>query len=103
LDYKTRLQRLGLESLEMRRLWQDLMYTYKLLFGYVSVDANDFFELVSSVHSSFTRGHAYKLFPRCNCLDTHTYFFTERVISPWNDLPAERKHFNSVTSFKRFN
>ena len=43
LDYKTRLLRLGLDSLEMRRLQQDLIYTYKILFGHVNVDANDFF------------------------------------------------------------
>ena len=42
LDYKTRLLKLGLDSLEMRRLKQDLIYTYKLLFGHVIVDANDF-------------------------------------------------------------
>ena len=42
LDYKTRLLRLGLDSLEMRRLQQDLIYTYKILFGHVNVYVNEF-------------------------------------------------------------
>ena len=101
LDYKTRLLRLGLDSLEMRRLQQDLIYTYKILFGHVNVDANDFFVLSSSVHSSFTRGHRYKLFPRCNRLDSRKYFFAERVLNPWNNLPAEDTNFSNITDFKK--
>ncbi len=101
LDYKTRLYRLGLDSLEMRRLKQDLIYTYKILFGHVDVDANDFFVLSSSVHSSFTRGHKFKLFPRCNRLDSRKYFFAERVINPWNNLPADDNNFISIAAFKK--
>jgi len=102
LDYKTRLEQLGLESLEMRRLRQDLLYTYKILFGHVSIGADNAFELVSSIHSSFTRGHGYKLFPRQHRLDSRKYFFTERIINPWNSLPAEPSNFKSVAAFKSF-
>ena len=102
LDYKARLLRLGLDSLEMRRLQQDLVYTYKILFGHVNVDANDFFVLSSSVHSSFTRGHRFKLFPRRSRLDSRKFFFAERIVSSWNNLPAEDHNFSSVAAFKRF-
>ena len=102
LDNKTRLQQLGLESLEVRRLRQDLLYTNNILFGHISTDGVNAFELVSSAHSSFARGHGYKLFPRQNRLNSRKYFFTERVINPWNSLPAEPKDFKSVTAFKHF-
>jgi len=36
IDYKTRLLRLGVDSLEIRRLRQDLIYTYKIVFGLVT-------------------------------------------------------------------
>jgi len=42
LDYKSRLTKLGIESLETRRLRQDLMLTYKIVFGLVDESASDF-------------------------------------------------------------
>ena len=84
LSYKARLSRLGLESLEMRRLKYDLLFTYKIVFGLVSDAATNMFTLTNSLYSTSTRGHAYKLYPHNNCTD----FFSERVIKPWNNLPA---------------
>ena len=102
LDYKSRLLKLGIESLELRRLRQDLVYTYKLIFGLVSQSAGDFFKLANSVHSSNTRGHEYKLFVNYSRVDTRKYFFANRVINPWNSLPAEPEHFRSLSVFKVF-
>jgi len=42
IDYKTRLLRLGVDSLEIGRLRQDLIYTYKIVFGLVTNAGNDF-------------------------------------------------------------
>ena len=42
-DYLTRLQKLDLETLELRRLKADLILTYKILFGLVHLNPNDFF------------------------------------------------------------
>jgi len=53
--------RLHAESLELRRLRYDLIYTYKVVFGLVSGAASDLFTLTSLIHSSGTRGLAYKL------------------------------------------
>lgn len=35
-------------------------------------------------------------------LDVDKYFFANRVIQPWNNLPAEKKHFCSLATFKHF-
>ena len=45
---------LGLESLELRRLHQDLIYTYKAIFDLIDIDCSKFFTV--SPYSS-TRGH----------------------------------------------
>jgi len=54
--------RLHADSLELRRLRYDLIYTYKVVFGLVNGAANDLFTLTSLIHSTSTRGHMYKLF-----------------------------------------
>jgi len=104
LEYKERLSRLNLESLEMRRLRQDLLYTYKIVFGLVSDACSDLFILTNSVteNAPCTRGHYYKLFPSFKRVDTRKFFFAERVILPWNSLPAEYVHFSKLSVFKRF-
>jgi len=47
LTYCQRLARLQLESLELRRLRYDLLFTYKLglIFGLIDLDVSDFFRL----------------------------------------------------------
>ena len=57
--YFQRLNRLDLESLELRRLRQDLIFTYKLVFGLVDVDVHDFFRCS---FEKVRRGHGCKLF-----------------------------------------
>ena len=76
LDYKTRLSLLNMDSLEMRRLRADLLYTYKILFGLVDQQASDFFTYTRSVHIINTRGHCYKLHPSTSRVDVRKYFFS---------------------------
>jgi hypothetical protein len=102
LDYKSRLTKLGIESLEMRRLRQDLIFTYKIVFGLVNQTADNFFTLSSAVQNVSTRGHIYKLFPSHSRIDVRKFFFANRVLRPWNSLPAEDKHFRNLTAFKTF-
>ena len=102
LCYKERLQRLGLESLELRRLRCDLLYTYKVVFGLTSEAAKNMFTFTSSLYSVNTRGLAYKLYPHNNRINVRKHFFCERVITPWNSLPAIAEDFCSLSSFKCF-
>ena len=59
LTYCQRLSRLQLESLELRRLRFDLVFTYKMVFGLIDVNLSDFFKLRNDNRN---RGHQYKLF-----------------------------------------
>ena len=63
LSYSERLRRLSLPSLELRRLYLDLVFCYKVVFGIVSIALDDCFEVRSDLR---TRGHSYKLYKsRC--------------------------------------
>ena len=59
LSYGSRLARLGLCTSELRRLHFDLMFCYKIVFGLVHVNCDDFFTFATSAN---TRGHDYKLY-----------------------------------------
>ena len=43
LTYHQRLSILELDSLELRRVRADLLVTYKLVFGLIDIDLQDFF------------------------------------------------------------
>ena len=90
---------LGLRSLQLRRLHQDLIYTYKIIFGLVDLDFRKFF-LVSP--NETTRGHVSKLFVCQSRVDVRKYFLGNRVVKIWNSLPATVEDFASIRKFKSF-
>ena len=74
--------------------------TYKVRTGLVDVDANEFFSYVNSGHD--TRGHCLKLLGQPCRVNTRKFFFTERVLEPWNSLLATAEDFGSLSKFKTF-
>ena len=80
LNCEARLSRLGLESLEMRRLKYDLLYTYEIIFGPVSDAAMKMLTLTYTLYSTSTRGHAYKLYPHNNRIDSSKHFFLKELL-----------------------
>jgi len=96
-DYAKRLSILEVESLELCRLHSDIIYVYKMLFGLVNLDFNDFFVLkVDSV----TRGHNYKLLKQHHRLNVRKHFFAERMVSVWNNLKCDIINFDNLQNFK---
>jgi len=92
-----RLKTLDLPSLELRRLYADLLWCYKIVFRVVDVTRDDFFQLCST---SITRSHMYKLYePRCTN-SKRSHFFACRIINVWNGLPLSMD-FSSLNAFKR--
>jgi len=49
-----------------------------------------------------TRGHDYKLSQSYSRVDTRKHFFAERIIKPWNILPANNDTFKSLATFRSF-
>jgi len=98
LDYASRLRRLKVESLKLRRLHSDLILTYKMLFGLTSISVSDFFLFPNHIHN--TRGHAYKLLENHCHINVRQHFFAERVVKPSNSLRVTPHDFSSVNSFR---
>ena len=86
MDYDDRLANLGLQSLEYRRVFYDLVMCYKIYNNLVDLPFESFF--TKPVRSYSIRGHPCIL--RSKHLPHHAFrahFFTERVIPIWNHLP----------------
>ena len=71
---------------------------YKILFGLVDVSCADMF----LVCSSKTRGHNMKLSVQYSRIDVRKFFFSNRVVQPWNSLKAQPADFSSVCCINRF-
>ena len=97
LSYSERLSVLGLQTLEHRRLITDLLSCYNIINGHSALQFSDFF-----TYSPCTtlRGHQHKLeLPLCKN-NTSKYFFSSRIIKPWNSLAAELISIQNPKLFK---
>ena len=99
--YDVRLETLGLTSLEIRRERGDLIQVFKIIHGFDNLHRTDFFELHrDSINRPSTRGHEWKIVvPYARTLQRKK-FFDIRIITKWNDLPANVVKFQSIGSFK---
>ena len=100
MNYADRLTALGLETLQRRRLHADIIYLYKILFGIVDVQWNSVFKFCDS--NTYTRGHRYRLFVNYCRIDVAKYFYCNRIVKIWNNLPAKQADFTSIKSFRKF-
>lgn len=98
LSYSERLDRLGLYSLERRRLRGDLIEMYKILTGKEDVDCQQFFRPARDHYG--LRGHSLKLHVIRSRLNCRKYFFSQRSVGEWNRLPQEVVDAPSVNVFK---
>ena len=96
LPYAVRLKTLNLPSLQHRRLISDLCLCYSFLNGFIDSDLKHSFQF-SMYHS--TRGHQFKLKSVFNRVDVTKFFYTNRIINIWNQLPSD---IVSLTTFSSF-
>ena len=99
LSYDDRLKQLGALSLEQRRQFVDLVFTYKALNGHINCAPEDIGLFRSS--SACTRGGSAKLTQRRAILKITESLFCVRVPSAWNKLPANKISSTSLNTFKR--
>lgn len=97
LNYSARLERLGLISLELRRIHLDLTFLYKLLNGMLEMNYQQFFQLKNSI----TRGHQLTLYKPKAKKQIRTHFFSIRIINIWNSLPTSVALAQNLETFKK--
>ena len=97
LPYATRLTILKLQSLEHRRLINDLTLCYNIVYKCTSLAFDDYFQFS---HNPSSRGHHLRLsLPLVVKTNLEKSFFSWRVIKPWNALPS---HIVSAATSKIF-
>ncbi len=99
-SYKDRLEKLNLESLEVRRIKQDLVFLYKILHNYVDIDFDKYFQ-INHFSCSRLRRHQFQI-KRQNLAKTavRNSFFSYRVIRYWNELPENVANSPTLETFR---
>ena len=87
-----------MSTIKERALSGDLIEVYKILTGKVNINPGQLFVLQKD---SRTRGHHLKLEKRIANHHYRNKFFTNRVISAWNELLEHVASAASVDSFNR--
>ena len=87
---------ISLPSLECRRNDKDLSETYKFLNDDYKLKSENFFQ----TNMNNLRGHNKKLFKPQSNIDHRKYFYTERVVEPWNRLPEEVVCAQTLSNFR---
>jgi hypothetical protein len=104
LSYEERLARIGLTTLETRRVRADLIEVYKIVKGCDRVDENRLFQRcrqgLEGHYEGRTRGNVYKLQKKRFRLDIAKYNFANRVVNEWNKLLDKIVRIEELGNFK---
>lgn len=98
LSYPQRLEALNLDSLELRRLYSDMICTYNIIKNNVDLDFEEFFEFAPL---STTRGNILKLQHKSSSHDFMKYSFALRSVRIWNTLPDNVVGAATVSRFRK--
>ena len=98
LTYEERLQRLKLPTLAYRRVRGDLIEVFKLLNGRYDSEVA---EGLLTMNPRVSRGHQFKLTKERAMLNIRKYYFTNRVVDLWNNLPKWVVEANDTKCFER--
>ena len=98
--YNDRLKLLGLESLMVRHIKQDLIFLYKMLYGLVDINFTEFFSL-NNLSGYNLRRHKIQINRQPAAKTSiRNYFFSHRVVKIWNELPEYVVDSPSLNIFK---
>ena len=100
-SYYHRLEQLGLDTLETRRIKLDLIYTYKIIHNLINIPTSDFFKTNDILQSYDLRRHKFYLTkPFRPHSAVASNFFIHRTIKIWNKLPDKTVHSPTLSIFK---
>jgi len=92
------LDQLGWESLETRRVKQQLITMYKITHNLIDVPAHTYLTPSTSTTRS---AHSYKYQVYATSTDTFKFSYFPRTIRTWNQLPASIAEASSLASFRK--
>ena len=98
LTYPQRLRRLGLPTLEYRRLRQDLLTTFVSLTRSDSLNHNEILPPLQQTHT--TRGHRLRLTKERTRTTAYGHGLRHRIVNDWNKLPENVIASTSINMFK---
>ena len=99
-DYNHRLEILGMQRLELRRLHRDLITLYKIIQNQIDLSFENLFELKENTYN--LRRHTMNLkTPPVAQTGLMKNSFKYRVIEAWNYLPNEIVTSKTIAMFKK--
>ena len=99
-SYEERLTKLNLESLQSRRIKNDLILLYKVVNGLVDIDASNIL-CFSNLGGYNLRRHTQHIDrQKLSKTQSRQNFFSCRVVSYWNELDDEVVSSQTLTGFK---
>ena len=98
-DYMASINHLQLESLELRRIYNDMTMVFKIVHKFTDLNDSNLLIMCNITHN--TRGHAFKLKTSSFRLDIARNHFCNRVVPLWNSLPAHVVNKPSPKLFKQ--
>jgi len=96
LSYSVRLETLGLETLENRRIKFDLILYYKVLHGCIVINVSKSIR----AHESH-RGHKSHLYHFYSRTNARKFFWSNRLVKHWNALDSNIINCQSVYTFRK--
>ena len=99
--YEGKLREVGMMTLKERRARGDMIEVWKIL-NNKSADCDKLFVMTKDYSQRSTRASTgLNLTPPKSKLDLRKYFFSARVVNPWNNLPMSVKSSDTIDTFKR--
>ncbi len=100
-NYEERLK-MGLTTLEERRHQQDMLQTNRILHGVDKVRRETWFSMASGAERETRQASdPWNIRPQAARLEIRKNFFSQRVISPWNQLPLEIKGAKTASMYRK--
>ena len=99
-NYNDRLQQLKLESLQSRRIKNDLILLYKILNSLVDMQFTDYFKFSNFSRHNLHRHNLHLVRTKPAKNPCRQNFFSMRVIEYWNKLPTNTVTSPSLSIFK---
>ena len=97
-SYFDRLKKLEILTLEGRRIYFDLIFFFKIIKKLVIISIDDYIIF----NDLPTRGHKFKLKVQYSKNNVRKFFFLNRIIPIWNDLPDVVVESKDLENFKQY-